>query len=55
MSTLSSSGASGVVGYLMIAKCFVGHGAAGPAAGLLGGGITALGAVFLSNRYRNSR
>lgn len=48
-------GAGGVVGYLLIAKYFVDHGAAVPAAGLLGGGVTALAALFLGNQYRKSR
>ncbi|MFI0742344.1 hypothetical protein ACH4PU_30360 [Streptomyces sp. NPDC021100] len=48
-------GSGGVAGYLWVAKYFVDHGAAIPAAGMLGGGVAALAAAFLGNSKRNPR
>jgi hypothetical protein len=48
-------GSGGLVGYVWIAKYFIDHGAAGPGAGLLGGGVAALTALTADNHYRNSR
>ncbi|MFE7267678.1 hypothetical protein ACFU9B_37565 [Streptomyces sp. NPDC057592] len=48
-------GSGGVAGYLWVAKYFVDHGAAVPAAGMLGGGVAALAAAFVGNSKRNSR
>ncbi|MBL1109708.1 hypothetical protein JK361_34885 [Streptomyces sp. 5-8] len=46
-------GSGGVAGYLWVAKYFVDHGAAAPAAGMLGGGVAALAAAFLGSSKRN--
>lgn len=48
-------GSGGVAGYLWVAKYFVDHGAALPAAGMLGGGVAALAAAFFGTAKRNPR
>ncbi|MFJ6623543.1 hypothetical protein ACIQOW_38990 [Kitasatospora sp. NPDC091335] len=46
------TGAAGLAGYLWIAKYFVDHDAAVPAAGILGGGVAALTAAFFRIQSR---
>lgn len=46
------TGAAGLAGYLWIAKYFVDHDAAVPAAGMLGGGVAALTAAFFRTQGR---
>ncbi|MER7585027.1 hypothetical protein [Kitasatospora sp. NPDC097691] len=46
------TGAAGLAGYLWIAKYFVDHDAAVPAAGMLGGGVAALTAAFFRAQNR---
>ncbi|MER7811960.1 hypothetical protein [Streptomyces sp900116325] len=47
-------GSGAVVGYFWVAKYFVDHGAAVPAAGMLGGGVAAIAAAIVRTQNRNS-
>ncbi|WP_225102834.1 hypothetical protein [Streptomyces sp. CoH27] len=46
------AGSAGLAGYLWVAKYFVDHGAAVPAAGMLGGGIAAIAAMVVRTQNR---
>ncbi|MGX1851152.1 hypothetical protein [Streptomyces sp. NPDC055299] len=47
-------GSGAVAGYLWVAKYFVDHGAAVPAAGMLAGGVAAIAAAIVRTQNRNS-
>ncbi|RDL04413.1 hypothetical protein DER30_6037 [Streptomyces sp. HB202] len=47
-------GSGALVGYLWVAKYFVDHGAAVPAAAMLGGGVAAIAAAIVRGQNRGT-